>query len=174
MVDLLSAQGYCVPCIRVLLLETAIANAVVDNTKLFGGLYVPTFTKKRVFPFFAADNSDFEEDTPDGKGTTHGTTIAVYQRVTTAGELIAPHLQIAEPTSLSVAPYHVPVLNCNKSNPQIVKREEAFNVDKTGIPGAYQLTHWGWIVASVLERTKGGGGDCKIPGWAGFNSLSIR
>ena len=31
-VDLLSAQGYCVPYIRVLLLETAIANAVVENT----------------------------------------------------------------------------------------------------------------------------------------------
>ena len=55
--------------------------------------------------------------------------------------------------------------------PQIVKRDEAFNVNKTGIPGTYQLTHWGWIVASVLSMTMGGGEDCKIPGWAGFNAL---
>ena len=63
-VDLFSSQGYCVPYIRVLHLETAIANAVVENIKLFGGLYVPTFMKKGVFTFFPADNSDFEEETP--------------------------------------------------------------------------------------------------------------
>ena len=127
--------------------------------------------KKRVFPFFAADNSDFEDDTPDGKGTTHGTIIAVYQRVNTTGELIAPPLQIVEPKSLSVAPYHVPVVNCNKPKPQIVKRDQAFNVNKTGIPGTYQLSRWGWIIAYVLARTKEGGEECKIPGWVGFNSL---
>ena len=112
-----------------------------------------------------------KKDTPDGKGTTHGTTIAIYQRATTTGELIAPPLQIAELESLSVASYHVPVLNCNKPKLQIVKRDDAFNVNKTGIPGIYQLTHWGWIIASVLARTKERRGDCKIPGWAGFNWL---
>ena len=62
---------------RVLQLETAIANAVVENSKLTGGLYVPPFMKKGAFPSFAADYADFDEDTPDGKGTTHGTIIAV-------------------------------------------------------------------------------------------------
>ena len=37
-------------------LETAIANAVVENTNQFHGLYVPPFLKKGTFVFFAIDN----------------------------------------------------------------------------------------------------------------------
>ena len=54
-------------------METALANAVVENTKPFQGLYVPPYLKKGTFVFFASDNTDFVEDTADGKGTTHGT-----------------------------------------------------------------------------------------------------
>ena len=35
-------------------------------------MYVPPFLKKGTFVCFAADNTDFAEDTVDGKGTTHG------------------------------------------------------------------------------------------------------
>ena len=80
LVQLLHAQDYCVPYSRALLLETSIANAVVENTKEFNGLYVPPFLKKVSFVFFAIDNTDFAEDTADGKVTTHGTITAVYQR----------------------------------------------------------------------------------------------
>ena len=45
MVDLLNVLGYCVPYTRILLLETSITNAVVQNTALFQGLYVPPFLK---------------------------------------------------------------------------------------------------------------------------------
>ena len=54
-------------------METALAKAVVGNTKQFHGLCVPPFLKKGTFVFFASDNTDFAEDTADGKGTTHGT-----------------------------------------------------------------------------------------------------
>ena len=56
LIELLSAQGFCIQYSRVLRLETAIAN--VENSKLTGGLYVPPFMKKGDFPFFAADNAD--------------------------------------------------------------------------------------------------------------------
>ena len=39
----------------------------------------PNFVKGR-YIFFAADNSDFAEDTPDGKSTLHATALAIYQR----------------------------------------------------------------------------------------------
>ena len=48
-IDLLRAQNYCVSYTRTLLLETAIANAVVKNTQKFDGLYVPPFLKKGEF-----------------------------------------------------------------------------------------------------------------------------
>lgn len=75
--DLLSAHDYYVPYSHTLLMETALANAVVENTREFEGLYVPSFLKKGAFVFFAVDNTDFAQDTADGKGTTHGTMTAV-------------------------------------------------------------------------------------------------
>ena len=52
----------------------------------FDGLYVPTFIKKGSFVFFAVDNADFQEDTPDGKGTNHGTITVVYQKANAQGD----------------------------------------------------------------------------------------
>jgi len=77
---------------RALIMETALANAVVENTKQFHGLYVPPFLKKGTFVFFAEDNIDFAEDTADGKDTTHGMVTAIYQRADTHGEPITPPL----------------------------------------------------------------------------------
>ena len=94
--DLLHIQNYCVPCSHALLLERAIANAIVENTKQFDGLYVPLFFKKGTFVFFAVDNTDFAEDTVDGKGTTHGTITAVYQKADVPGEAITPNLEVSE------------------------------------------------------------------------------
>jgi len=72
--------------------ETALASAVMENTKQFHGLYVPHFLKKGTFVFFAADNTDFAEDTADGKGTAHGMVTAIYQRADAPGEPITPPL----------------------------------------------------------------------------------
>ena len=68
LVNLLNAQGHCVSYSRALIMETALANAVVDNTKQCQGLYVPPFLKKGTFMFFASDNTNFAEDTADGNG----------------------------------------------------------------------------------------------------------
>ena len=99
--DLLHVQHYCVWYTRNLLLETAIANDVVGNTKQFNGLYVPPFLKKGAFVFFVVDNTDFAEDTVDGKGTTHGMITAVYQKADAQGQQIAPNLQLGDMTNLS-------------------------------------------------------------------------
>jgi len=58
LMDLLSAHDYCVPYSRTLLMETALANAAVENTRQFQGLYVPPF-KKGAFVFFVVDNTGF-------------------------------------------------------------------------------------------------------------------
>ncbi|KAL8604466.1 hypothetical protein ACOMHN_042294 [Nucella lapillus] len=170
LMDLLNAQGHCVSHGRVLLMETALANAVVENTRGFHSLYVPPFLKRGGFVFFPADNTDFAEDTPDGKGTTHGTIIAVYQKDAPSGEPIAEPLAIGEAKNLTVTPYHVDILHCDKPKPQHAKRTEQFAISK-GIPVSYQLTQLGWFVANALSRMKPGRSSSKIPGWAGYNSL---
>ena len=108
LIQLLHSQNYSVSYGRSLLLETAIANAVVKNKLQFEGLYVPPFLKKGTFVFFAVDNTDFAKDTADGKGTTHGTITVVYQKDNATGEVTAPNLELSEAKSLTVTPYNVP------------------------------------------------------------------
>lgn len=44
-----------------------------------GGIYLPPDIVKGRHVFFAIDNVDFAEDTPDGRRTLHGTAMAMYQ-----------------------------------------------------------------------------------------------
>ena len=46
LVNLLNAQGHCASYSRALIMETALANEVVEKTKQCKGLYVPPFLKK--------------------------------------------------------------------------------------------------------------------------------
>ena len=92
--NLLNAQGHCASYSRALIMETALASAVVENTKQCQGLYVPPFLKNGTFVFFASDNTDFAEDTADGKGRTYGTVTAIYQKADARGEPITPPLSL--------------------------------------------------------------------------------
>ncbi|KAI4816689.1 hypothetical protein KUCAC02_009005 [Chaenocephalus aceratus] len=169
LMNLLNAHSYSVSHGRALLMETALANAVVENTRAHQGLYVPPFLRKGTFVFFAADNTDFAEDTRDGKGTTHGTITAVYQKIDPSKEPVAEPLIIGDAQSLSVTPYHVDILHCDKPT-RHANRSEQFAISR-GISESYQLTHLGWVVASALSRMKAGETSSNIPGWAGYNSL---
>ena len=171
LMDLLHAQNYCVSYSRTLLLETAIANAVVENTKQFDGLHVPPFLKKGTFVFFAIDNTDFSEDTVDGKGTTHGTITAVYQKADAPGEQVALNLDLNAAKSLSVHPYHVPIEPCKKPKPGPDKREQEFKVGSTGVAESCRLTTLAWLIASAISKSVENGSLGKIPGRAGYKSL---
>lgn len=114
--------------------------------------------------------TDFAEDIPDGKGTTHSTITAVYQKVDPSKEAVAEPLIIGDAQSLSVIPYHVEMLHCDQPKPQLTKRSEQFAINQ-GISESYQLTQLGWIFASVLSRMKAEETSSNIPGWAGYNSL---
>ena len=173
LLDLLHAQGYCVSYSRTLALETALANAVVENTKRFQGLYIPPFLKKGTFLFFAADNTDFLEDTPDGKNTTHGTITTIFQKADPEGEPISPDLCLDSTKSkcLTVTPYHTYILPCDK--PRVTAFQERtlpFSTSISGVSDSYHLTHLGWVLASHLSRMKNGASS-HIPGWAGYNSF---
>ncbi len=142
LVNLLNAQNLCIPYSRVLFLETALANAVVENTKKFDGLFIPPFLKKGTFVFFAVDNTDFTEDTADGKCTTHGTITAIYQKAEAPGE------------SLTVSSYHTAILPCNKPKHKPTENTGRikFAINKRGVADSYKLTHLGWVLTSVLSR----------------------
>lgn len=61
--------------------ETQFAQAVLGHSNSHG-TYIPPALAKGQFIYFAVDNSDFSEDTPDAKNTLHVTTLVVFQRKT--------------------------------------------------------------------------------------------
>ena len=74
-IDLLHRQGVSVSYKWLLRLENRIANTVLEKMRSNHGLYI-----KGRHTFFAGDNVDFKEDTPDGKRTFHGAIVVMYQR----------------------------------------------------------------------------------------------
>ena len=79
LVHFLHGFGLSVDYSRILRLETQLANSVIESTREEGA-HLPTNMRKGTFILFAVDNSDFNEDTPDGKCTLHATATAIYQR----------------------------------------------------------------------------------------------
>ena len=79
LLELLHDFGLSVDYSRILRLETHLANSVIEANRAQGA-YLPSTMHIGTFIFFAADNSDFNEDTPDGKRTLHATATALYQR----------------------------------------------------------------------------------------------
>ena len=65
---------------RILRVEAQIEASVLKRMELNNGLYIPPDVVFGRHVFFAVDNVDFAEDTPDGKNTFHGTAMAIYQR----------------------------------------------------------------------------------------------
>lgn len=57
-----------------------IAISVLKQMETTNGAYIPPSLHKGRFIFFAIDNSDFNEDTPDDKNTLHATAMVVFQQ----------------------------------------------------------------------------------------------
>jgi hypothetical protein len=105
--------------------------------------------------FFAINNTDFSQETADGKGTTHGTINALSQKAGVPGGPVATPLRLGDTQSLSVIPYHVHMLHCDKSKPKHAKRTDHF-VTRKEISGSYKLLQLGWIVDTALSRMEEG------------------
>ena len=114
-------------------METALASAVMENTKQFHGLYVPHFLKKGTFVFFAADNTDFAEDTADGKERSLPSTKELIPLESQSHHLCVDD---TKSKSLSVTPYHTPMLQCQK--PKCTTCQ--FIVNSSCVAESYRLT----------------------------------
>ena len=79
LIDYLHKLGISPTYDRILRIETKLAEAVLENMTQTG-VYVPYGLKLQQPVFFAADNIDFDEDTPDGKSTLHATIVPTPSR----------------------------------------------------------------------------------------------
>ena len=87
LVQLMHSLGSSIEYSKVLRLETSIGNEAMSRMEANDGLYVPHDLVQGRFIFCAADNIDFLEDTPNGKGTLHGTIMTCYQEKTDSDQI---------------------------------------------------------------------------------------
>ena len=69
-------------CTELMKLENQLATAVCKKIAEQGGVYLPPFAVKNKPVYFAQDNIDFDEATPDGTNTLHRTIIVMFQQET--------------------------------------------------------------------------------------------
>lgn len=79
-VNMLYGLGMSIEYNRQLRIEAQIEADVLHRMNQLDGIYLPPDIVKDRYVFFAIDNIDFKEDTYDGQGTLHGTTMAIYQK----------------------------------------------------------------------------------------------
>ena len=78
LIKLLNRMGHCVSYDEMRAVNTSIAEEVLAQVEAFGTV-IPTNIKPGAFVQIAADNNDLNEETLDGKNTTHATTMVIYQ-----------------------------------------------------------------------------------------------
>ena len=79
MVTLLNRKGHCSSYDDVEVVDTSVAREIIAKSEEFG-VVVPSNITPGVFIQFAGDNNDINEETLDGKLTTHATTLVAYRR----------------------------------------------------------------------------------------------
>ena len=152
--QLLHGFGLSVDHTRTLKIETRIAMEEI-RMEMNGGAYLPPDISLGRFVFFAVDNVDFSEDTPDVKRTLHGTAMAIYQRYK-KGDVTKP-LKFTEATLTSsltqiprtvteLLPCHVP----GNVKPKIPSHKKFKLEEKYRLSG-YETYDLAWLFAKTLH-----------------------
>ena len=85
LIEILNRLQHCIGYLDLLRIDTSITNTIIQNTTE-DGVIIPSNVISGTFVEAAADNNDLAESTLDGKNTTHGTTMFLYQKAVLPGE----------------------------------------------------------------------------------------
>ena len=136
------------------------------------GVYLPTNIVLGRFLFFAVDNIDFAEDTPDGKNTLHGTAMAIYQQ-RLDGDFVYPREVSTNPsheTLPELPKTFTDLIPCNYSNNpkppipehphfEFIAEKEPTKYKKVTLYG-FSAKHWVslmyWLISQIIRNFKGG------------------
>ena len=155
LLEILNGFGVSVDYKRILKLETQIAEEVC-NQMAIEGVYIPPFVQQNRFVFFAIDNSDFNEDTPDGKRTTHATATVVYQQTLPGDEDRAFSLQPKKGQNTALRQWSEPVLQeCHipaASKPNLPANTNAAVVRNASLVECHKQTDVSWLFARSFNR----------------------
>lgn len=167
-IDCLSVLNLTISYDRIMKIETEMANATTNMMSQKNGVYVPPSLTKGHRLHFAIDNTDFHNDTPDGKSEFHGTGQVVFQKSSNLS-ITRPTIERTSTSSIRFGkdPFANIMVNCEKPKPP----NESFPLF-TGIISCedlhlYRYLDRCWALCQVFDETKVG---C-LPPWAAYNSL---
>ena len=83
--EIINCLQHCIGYHDLLRIDTSIANTIIQNATE-DGVIIPSNIISGTFVQAAADNNDLTESTLDGKNTTHGTIMVLYQKAVLPGE----------------------------------------------------------------------------------------
>ena len=187
LITMLHGFGMSVDYNTTLGVKAQIEASVLKCMELNDGLYIPPDVVLGRHVFFAVDNVDFTEDTPDGKNNVHSTAIAIYQRQE-AGD-VAPELTVDPGDqcrhSIRQLPESVTTLReCPAPPPPPPPRKPVgptfpqFGLcTEDQLPLYIKKQDFTWLLGRSLTRTITNGEvednqppSTNIPVWSGYNS----
>lgn len=184
LIDLLHSFSLSVDYKRIIRLENMIGNEVIKQMELNNGFYVPQNFVKGKHIFFAIDNCDFSEDTPDGKRTLHGTVMAMYQETSTETEntklVVNPDTNCYKldklPESMTdILPCYVPA-DSKPLNPTY-SAYDRFMYETTSPIQPFLFDDLTWLIGKTLHTDTESQEENRsqlissIPTWTAYNSL---
>ena len=183
LVVLLHRMGHSSSYDELQAVDTSLATEVLAKSETYGTV-IPSNISSGSFVQLAADNNDLNEETIDGKNTTHATTMVVYQRKvfgpelppTTAGD----HSQRRRSLKRSGNVYELQECSAHGRRPSVTQYTGA--VDKEWLKGEGRVLSEAinadetWAIlrlkpASLMEPGIATQEVQPVPSWSGFNSI---
>ena len=118
--------------------------------------------------YFAVDNCDFRNDTPDGKNEFHGTAQIVYQQFNNVSAPSKLKVERNQKRALSKDPFP-PAATCSKPIPPN-QRHPSFVPDRKDVD-LYRKWDSIWFLTKSLKEE---GTENNTPTWAAYNSLITK
>ena len=172
-IDVLHQLGASVDYTHILRIETQFAHAVLSNSSEHN-IYIPPELSRNKFIFFSIDNSDFSEDTPDGKKNLHATAMVVFQRNSSDSPKVVVDVgDKSGKTTKSLPAAAIPQTEFHECHVPKNTQPKFPGYDLTTTPSiditeSTQQTDFAWAVSHSITRSR-----CeqpKIPTWAPYNS----
>lgn len=183
LVVLLNRMGHSSSYEELLAVDTGLATEVLAKAENYETV-IPSNISSGSFVQLAADNNDRNEETLDGKNTTHATTMVVYQRKvfgpelppTTAGD----HSQQRHSLKRSGSVYELQECSAHGRRPSVTQYTGV--VDKEWLTGEGSIlseavnTDDMWALlrlkpANIMETGISVQEVQPVPSWGGFNSI---
>ena len=173
LIERLGQLDLTVPYKKVMEIETAIANSVLEKMASMGGVYKPPWLMNDKFVWFALDNIDFLESTPNGMSTLHGTATAVYQTSSDESPNTTLHIDRSSRSQTLDTAVPMKILSCDKPVPTNQKCVCTLNSCKSSTETNKEMD-MAWVIGCLdfnESEIKVKPGSSSPGTWGAFNSL---